>query len=156
LTKIYNRRRLFGLGEQLHANAKRGLITSVAALIDADFFKKINDNHGHAMGDYALVKIASTLKNSLRKSDVVARFGGEEFVCVAIIKKEDDALPLFEKLRKNVAAIELYTDTGKRVPITVSIGVTTQLGESFDDMLKLADSAVYVAKDAGRNQVAMI
>jgi len=155
LTKIYNRRYLFELGEQLYANARRDLITIAVALIDADYFKKINDNHGHAMGDLALVEIASTLKNSLRKSDVVARFGGEEFVCVAIIKKEEDALPLFEKLRSNVEAIELYTDTGERVPITVSIGITTLLSESFDDMLKLADSAVYDAKDAGRNRVAV-
>ena len=155
LTKIYNRRYLFELGEQLYANARRDLITIAVALIDADYFKKINDNHGHAMGDLALVEIASTLKNSLRKSDVVARFGGEEFVCVAIIKKEEDALPLFEKLRSNVEAIELYTDTGERVPITVSVGITTQLSESFDDMLKLADSAVYDAKDAGRNRVAV-
>jgi len=155
LTKIYNRRYLFELGEQLYANARRDLITIAVALIDADYFKKVNDNHGHATGDLALVEIASTLKNSLRKSDVVARFGGEEFVCVAIIKKEEDALPLFEKLRTNVEAIELYTDTGERVPITVSIGITTQLSESFDDMLKLADSAVYDAKDAGRNRVAI-
>jgi len=155
LTKIYNRRYLFELGEQLYANARRDLITIAVALIDADYFKKVNDNHGHAMGDLALVEIASTLKNSLRKSDVVARFGGEEFVCVAIIKKEEDALPLFEKLRSNVEAIELYTNTGERVPITVSVGVTTQLSESFDDMLKLADSAVYDAKDAGRNRVAV-
>lgn len=156
LTKVYNRRHLFELAASLYANAQRGMITIATALIDADHFKNINDTHGHAMGDEALVAIAQTLQNSLRKSDVVARFGGEEFVCIAIIKEEEDAVPVYEKVRANLEAIELYTEAGERVPITASIGVTTQLSESFDDMLKLADEAVYDAKDAGRNRVVRI
>jgi diguanylate cyclase (GGDEF)-like protein len=156
LTRVYNRRHLFELATSLHANAQRGLITIATALIDADHFKRINDTHGHAMGDEALVAIAQTLQNSLRKSDVVARFGGEEFVCIAVIKEEADAVAVFEKVRASLEAIELYSESGERVPITASIGVTTRLCDSFDEMLKLADSAVYDAKDAGRNRVVQV
>jgi diguanylate cyclase (GGDEF)-like protein len=156
LTQVYNRRHLFELAESLYANAKRGLINIAVALIDADHFKNINDTHGHDVGDKALVAIAETLQNSLRKSDVVSRFGGEEFVCVAVIRDEADASHVFEKVRAALEAIELYTDAGERVPITASIGVTTQLSHSFDDMLKLSDTAVYDAKEAGRNRVVQV
>ena len=156
LTRVYNRRHLFELAESLYANARRGLITIAVAMADADHFKNINDTHGHDMGDKALVAIAETLQKSLRKSDVVSRFGGEEFVCIAIIKNEADALLVFEKVRAALEAIELYTEAGEQVKITASIGLTTKLSDSFDEMLKLADSAVYDAKAAGRNRVVPI
>ncbi len=153
LTKVYNRRYLFELAETFYANAQRKLITIAVAMIDVDHFKNINDTYGHSMGDHALVKIASTLEDTLRKSDVVARVGGEEFVCIALLKKEEEALPLFEKVRAALEAIELHTENGERVSITASIGVTSRLCETFEDMLKLADSAVYAAKETGRNRV---
>jgi diguanylate cyclase (GGDEF)-like protein len=156
LTKAYNRRHLFELAESLYANAQRGLITIAVAMVDADHFKNINDTHGHDVGDEALVAIAETLQDSLRKSDVVSRFGGEEFVCIAVIKQEEDALLVFEKVRAALEAIALYTETGERVKITASIGLTTKLSDSFDEMLKQADSAVYDAKASGRNRVVAI
>ena len=79
LTKVNNRRSLFALGEPLHANAKRGNLNIAAALIDADHFKKINDRFGHHVGDEALKALALALVETLRTSDIVARFGGEEF-----------------------------------------------------------------------------
>jgi len=156
LTKVYNRRHLFELAESLYANAQRGLITIAVAMVDADHFKNINDTHGHDMGDRALVAIAETLQASLRRSDVVSRFGGEEFVCIAVIKEEEDAPLVFEKVRAALEAIELYTEAGEQVKVTASIGLTTKLSDSFDEMLKLADSAVYNAKAAGRNRVVPI
>jgi len=152
LTKVYNRRHLYDVGEVLYANAKRGNVLLAAALVDADHFKAINDTYGHSIGDQALIALAGALKSSLRSSDIVSRYGGEEFACLAIIKKEDDAVLTFERVRKQVEDIELYSD-GTRVRIAVSIGVTTKLAGSLDEMLQLADSAVYEAKNNGRNRV---
>ncbi len=152
LTKLYNRRHLFELGETLYANAKRGDICLAAALIDADHFKRINDNFGHQVGDQALKLIADTLVNTLRKSDVVARYGGEEFVCLAIIKRPQDAPLLFERVRAALQAIDLRA-ADEQIPITASIGVTLDLAEDLDAMLNKADEAVYQAKEAGRNRV---
>ncbi len=152
LTKVYNRRHLFDMGEVLYANAKRGNVILAAALIDADHFKAINDTYGHHIGDQALIALAGALTSSLRTSDIVSRYGGEEFACLAIIKKEDDAVLTFERARKRVEDIELYVE-GERVRIAVSIGVTTKLAGSLDEMLQLADSAVYEAKNNGRNRV---
>ena len=152
LTKVYNRRHLYDVGEVLYANAKRGNVILAAAMVDADHFKAINDTYGHHIGDQALIALANALTLSLRNSDIVARYGGEEFACLAVIKKEDDAVLAFERVRKEVEDIELYSD-GKRVRITVSIGVTTNLSSSLDEMLQRADAAVYEAKNSGRNRV---
>jgi diguanylate cyclase (GGDEF)-like protein len=152
LTRVYNRRHLFDVGETLYANARRGRICLGAALIDADHFKRINDTWGHQVGDQALKAIADTLTASLRKSDIVARYGGEEFVCLAVLKAPADAKLVFERVRANLEAIELEA-AGERVRITASVGVTLSLEDDLDAMLQRADEAVYKAKEAGRNRV---
>ncbi len=154
LTRVYNRRHLFDVGETLYANAKRGSICLAAAVIDADHFKRINDTWGHQVGDQALRAIAETLTDSVRKSDVVARYGGEEFVILAVLKAEQDAQQLFERIRANLAAIRMEA-VGEPVPITASIGVTLSLEDDLDAMLQRADAAVYQAKEAGRNRVVL-
>ncbi len=152
LTKIHNRNYLFDVGAALYENARRGNIKIAAALIDADHFKNINDTHGHHVGDEALKAIASCLVETLRTSDVVARFGGEEFVCMVIVDQESDAREVFERVRQAIELIELKVDN-QIVPLRVSIGVSLQLGDSLDLMLQQADEAVYKAKEAGRNCV---
>lgn len=152
LTKAFNRRHLFEVGETLYANAKRGSIKLAAALIDADHFKQINDTFGHQIGDEALKLISTTLHKSMRRSDVVARYGGEEFVCLAIVKESEDASFVFERVRSALERIDLQVD-GQRVVITASIGVTLELQDSLDAMINRADQAVYQAKEAGRNRV---
>jgi len=152
LTNVHNRRSLFDLGEVLHANTQRESIHMAVAMIDADHFKQINDTYGHDIGDKALVALATTIKTIVRKSDIVARFGGEEFVCVAGIKNEAEALPLFEKVRAEIEKIKIPVGENI-VGVTVSIGVTTSLSSSFAEMINIADSAVYQAKENGRNQV---
>ncbi len=151
LTKVYNRHHLYELGNHLHKAAKRGRLRIAVAMIDADHFKRINDSWGHHVGDEALKALASELTHGLRESDIVARYGGEEFVCIAVIQEEDDPVVQFERIRKGVEQIELYAE-GKRVPITVSIGVTTHLSDTLEDMLQIADAAVYQAKERGRNR----
>lgn len=152
LTKAFNRRHLYELGESLFENAKRGNIRLAAALIDADHFKSINDNWGHHIGDRALIALAQTMAKTMRSSDIVARFGGEEFVVLALMENKENAVPVFEKLRQAIEDIELVIDD-TRIPLTVSIGVTTQLGDNLDAMLQFADEGVYKAKEAGRNCV---
>lgn len=152
LTKISNRRSLFDLGEVLYANARRETLHIAVAMIDADHFKKINDNYGHDGGDQVLIALAQTLKQLVRTTDIVARFGGEEFVCVTVVKNPKDAYDVFERLRIKIE--KLAIKFGKQqLNVTVSIGVTTDLGASFEDMISRADRGLYRAKTEGRNRV---
>ncbi len=155
LTGAYNRRHLFALGEALHANARRGNIHLAAAIIDADHFKRINDQYGHQAGDTALKRIVQTLHANTRKADIIARYGGEEFVCLAVLQEPQQAAALFEKIRAAIADIALNIHTTP-VQITASIGVTLSLEADLDSMLQRADKAVYRAKELGRNQVVIL
>ena len=152
LTGVYNRRYLFDIGNKLYANARRGHIHLAASLVDADHFKRINDTHGHEVGDRALKAIARRLGDTLRAGDVVARYGGEEFVCLAVLNQPGDAGLVFERVRRAIAATGVEAG-GNRVALTVSVGVTTALDDSFEAMLRRADEAVYLAKKGGRNRV---
>lgn len=152
LTGLYNRRQLFELGQSLYANARRGQYTLAAAMVDADHFKRVNDIHGHQMGDAALVWLAKTMQQCMRESDLVARFGGEEFVILAVGTTRADAITAFERLRVAIEAMEIPLDQGV-LNITVSIGVTLELSDSLEKMLGKADEALYQAKHSGRNRV---
>ncbi len=155
LTGIFNRRQLFEAGQLLYESAKRGSITIATAMIDADHFKRINDYYGHDVGDSALKVIAAHLSDSLRKTDVVVRFGGEEFVAVAIIKEAEHAELLFERIRADIEAVELVAND-ELVTLTISCGVTTTLCATFEEMISRADLGVYEAKAKGRNQVVVM
>ncbi|MFC6335917.1 diguanylate cyclase [Pseudomonas sp. CCM 7891] len=123
------------------------------AMLDLDYFKRINDNYGHLAGDKVLKIIASVFSKQLRPTDFMARFGGEEFVLLMPDSALGDALALGERLR---AAIETcpFHFKGEPVTITVSIGMAQlQPGERSELALKRADEALYRAKAAGRNQV---
>lgn len=121
-----------------------------AMIIDVDFFKQINDRHGHGVGDEVLRSLASMLLAKLRKADSLTRWGGEEFVVLCPNTSRGSAALLAERLRKHVAAAAFPT-TG---PLTISIGVAEcQAGESWTDWFKRADEALYRAKQGGRNQV---
>ena len=155
LTQVNNRYSLFDIGNVLYANAKRNTVNIAVGMIDADHFKQVNDTYGHDIGDKVLVAIATTIKQQLRDSDVLARFGGEEFVCVACIRNEKDAALIFERVRQAIASIEIPVDDAVVRP-TVSIGFTTNLGSSLNAMIKQADEGVYQAKEAGRNCIRLV
>lgn len=155
LTGVYNRRYLFEVAAILYGNARRGNVQLAALLLDADHFKAVNDTHGHSAGDMVLQAIAACLSRELRMSDIVARYGGEEFVCLAILKEAGDVAIVCERVRQAVAALELSYE-GKAIPVTVSIGATTQLGDCFEDMLRAADNGVYEAKATGRNRYVVV
>lgn len=152
LTGIFNRKYLFSAGEKLFQNATRKNITLMAAMIDIDFFKKINDVHGHHVGDKALKHIVSIFTKTLRKADIISRIGGEEFCLLCVNIDEDNSRRLLERYRNKIADTPLVLD-GLTIPMTVSIGYTLQLSDSLEQMIKDADSALYEAKETGRNKI---
>lgn len=120
-------------------------------MIDVDHFKAINDTFGHAAGDDALRKIAHLLMNSVRQADVVARFGGEEFIAILPGTNAEGATNVAESLRRTVEVQGSYLDR----TLTVSIGISEALPSDVDEMdaIGRADHCMYEAKDAGRNRV---
>lgn len=157
LTGLYNRRHVF---EVLHRELKRyeRYRESLALiLIDADHFKQINDRWGHVVGDATLRFIAETCMKSVRETDLVGRFGGEEFVILLPHTTCDEAAVVAERIRLatyNASAKE----RGDAAKVTLSLGVT-EAGpgiSTFDDILKSADEALYAAKHAGRDRVATL
>ena len=152
LTGVFNRRYLYEAGNQVFQNARRGNISMAIAMIDADNFKSINDKYGHDIGDLVLQTIANSLRKSLRESDIVARFGGEEFVCIATGVEPDQIENVFERVREAVESQRIATEQGT-INVTVSIGVCTDLKKTLDDMINVADQAMYTAKQTGRNRI---
>jgi len=154
LTRVYNRRYFFSAGAQLLALlARRGQPVTVA-MIDIDHFKKVNDTLGHEAGDAVLRAMAQLLASRFRVSDIVARIGGEEFCVLASDISADQALLLFEDLRKlfETTPVRFGEDT---VRYTVSIGLCCEISQSLDDMLRQADRMLYRSKSLGRNRVAL-
>ncbi len=154
LTKLYNRRYLFEAGNILFSSAKRGHIQLLIAMVDIDFFKRINDTYGHDVGDLAIVAVSRTLAKEFRTTDIVARMGGEEFCIVSV--NNDSPVEIMERLRRHIAALEIPINDKESLSMTVSIGVTNTLCDTLDDMINLADQALYKAKHGGRNQVVLI
>ncbi len=153
LTSLYNRRYFFEMGKTLFASAVRDSLTLACAMIDIDHFKDVNDTYGHETGDIALQHVAKILKNRTRESDIVARVGGEEFCVLAVNMSVNDSQKLFEELRKNVEETPVYLDKEQEIFMTISIGITTELAASLDEMVNQADALLYQAKENGRNRV---
>ena len=153
LTKLYNRRYLFEMGNALFSNAKRSNIKIMIAMLDIDFFKRINDTYGHDVGDIAIVAVAKAISKGFRTSDIVARMGGEEFCIIAI----NNAAPVetMDRIRQYIEAMPIPLNENESINLTISIGVTTTLFDTMDQMINHADQALYTAKQSGRNQVVL-
>lgn len=156
LTGLYNRT-FFNqkLEEEFNLAKKSNNLLSLA-IFDIDFFKKINDTYGHLFGDKVLKSISKVVASSIRKTDTVARFGGEEFVVLMPGLDIKETYEKMEILRKEIETIKVSYDN-KIVSITVSIGVCcyNKNIENERMLLQLADNALYKAKSAGRNCVKM-
>jgi diguanylate cyclase (GGDEF)-like protein len=152
LTGLVNRRHALEMAEKLYANARRGHFKIALGMIDVDHFKRVNDQFGHLVGDDALKAVANALSKTLRASDIVGRYGGEEFICIIVLRHDDDAGLVFERVRGAVTKIN-FTDGATSIPLAVSIGFTTELENVLLQMIARADSAVYRAKAAGRDRV---
>jgi diguanylate cyclase (GGDEF)-like protein len=129
------------------------------AIVDIDHFKRVNDTYGHLVGDRVLKSVATTLKGQLRDYDKAGRFGGEEFVLLLAQTDEEDALKVAERLRQHIGDLSVPIDDrpeAPRVQVTISIGVSAMdRGDprEMTDLLAAADSALYRAKQTGRNRV---
>ena len=126
-------------------------------MIDLDRFKRINDSYGHAIGDNCLVEVVAKLKSGLEKEDMLARYGGEEFVVILPGSSPEEARARAEKMRKLVADTD-FTVKGRRIPVTVSIGVTDcrPTDKTPKELFTRVDEALYGAKNSGRNRVQVL
>ena len=154
LTGLYNRRHFTDCLEREFLRAKRYKSDLSLAVIDIDFFKKINDTCGHSAGDYILKEIAYLILENFRKTDMVFRYGGEEFVVIMTETALERAIIPLERLRKSIEEYPFYYD-GKNLKITISIGVSEVTEEAVDaqKLFENADKALYKAKENGRNKV---
>ncbi len=150
LTGLYNRSRLDELYDAELRRANRYGTQFSLLLLDIDHFKRINDTHGHLVGDDVLYAVAIVLQENIRDVDIVGRWGGEEFMLILPNTNQSEALILAEKLRKT---LKEYPFTPVR-KVTVSIGISSYIaGVDADELFKRADDALYRAKAKGRDRV---
>ncbi|WP_411360180.1 diguanylate cyclase [Pseudidiomarina salilacus] len=155
LTGLYNRRYFYRRANELLEKAKDQEIPMAVLAVDLDDFKQVNDTYGHQLGDRVLVEIAQLLRDSCRSQDVVARFGGEEFVVLLYRTSLSSAAAIAETLRQQVHGITIAANKAEDLQVTVSIGVTdVDLNVSSIELsLHDADTALYQAKGEGRDRV---
>ncbi len=156
LTQLYTRRHLKSVIAQEFERAKRyGTIVTIA-MIDIDDFKMVNDKYGHMAGDYVLKEVSKIFINTLRKTDFVYRYGGEEICILMPETLIDKAYIPLERLRKTIENRDFIYD-GKKMKVTVSIGASTYDKEMREagELIEKADTALYKAKKSGKNKVVM-
>lgn len=152
LTGQYNRHYLMErIAEETQRCARYGSVFSLC-ILDIDFFKKVNDTHGHLAGDEVLRKVATGVASALRATDFLGRFGGEEFVIALTNTPIDGAMVIAERVREKIARLE-FPEIEGQFQVTVSIGISEHDKRATPAMtLKLADEALYRAKEGGRNR----
>ena len=159
LTKLFTRGHFSQRFEMEIRRARNYAHPLSVFLLDIDHFKSINDTHGHSAGDLILMKLGQVLRQSVRSSDIAARFGGEEFVVMMLSAGKAQALAFSENLRKIVESTD-FRIPGQQSPlkVTISGGVATYPvdGDSTIDLLRKADDALYEAKKTGRNRIVLV
>jgi len=155
LTGLVNRRHLLNVGERELKQAVRHRFPLSLVIFDIDHFKKVNDNYGHTVGDKVLTEVSRFVKHSLRGTDIVGRYGGEEFVILLPHTSVEAARQKVERIRQDIGSV--FVQAGEvKVSVTISSGIAGLLeagqADSLDHLIERADSALYEAKEAGRNQ----
>jgi diguanylate cyclase (GGDEF)-like protein len=155
LTGVANRRWFTAMASRELERCRRFNHQLALLMIDVDHFKRVNDTHGHAVGDEVLKAFTRVLEGNLRSVDLLGRLGGEEFAVVLPEADQDAATHTAERLRLAVEALQFPFEDGSVLRITTSVGIATMAltGESLDSLLARADSALYAAKHQGRNRV---
>lgn len=158
LTGLLNRRALNDMLTHEIERATRYNANLALILCDVDKFKKINDTFGHRAGDQALQAVAEVLKNTIRKADIVGRYGGDEFMIIMPETSLAGAHSLAEKVRIAVNELDLALSGSKRVKLSLSIGIAgcCSSPENIDSLVALADAQLYASKQAGRNRVSSV
>jgi diguanylate cyclase (GGDEF)-like protein len=154
LTGLHNRRFFDDSLQREFSRARRYRRALSLLMLDLDWFKRVNDEHGHPAGDFVLHGVASVLKDSLRRDETVARYGGEEFALILPETELRAAASVAEAVRASVAA-ESFVHHGATIAVTVSVGVATlsRKARSASELLWQADQKLYEAKRGGRNRV---
>jgi diguanylate cyclase (GGDEF)-like protein len=156
LTGLLNRRAMVELLAREHPRIERGQGPLSVALLDIDWFKRINDNLGHGAGDEVLRRFAAILRDQLRAADALARWGGEEFLLLMPGTHLHDAHVVLERLRSELAASAVFSDIAPQLTVSFSAGIVEVTeGESQDGAIDRADRALYQAKQAGRDRIVM-
>ncbi|MGC3819856.1 GGDEF domain-containing protein [Acinetobacter sp. G11] len=151
LTNVFNRRYI---GEQLSTLENKKKVTYAVVLLDLDYFKKINDDYGHETGDVVLQRVATILCTTTRIQDVVGRFGGEEFILILKDQNLQQAIEIAERCRKIIEQEEFELETGEILKTSASFGVAlSEENTKKEQTIRMADRALYLAKQKGRNQV---
>ena len=154
LTELYNRRYFQQVLEKEFLRSNRYTSPLSLAMIDIDNFKKLNDTYGHQFGDEVLQVVSRLFQDSLRKTDYVARYGGEELIAILPETSIEQAIIPIERLRCKISD-QVFMYDFKRVNVTVSIGIAQNNYDllSADNFIKLADNALYEAKQKGKNRI---
>jgi diguanylate cyclase (GGDEF)-like protein len=156
MTKLYNRRHFTSISEHTLELAKRSKQEISLIMIDIDKFKNVNDTYGHQVGDEVIIFLANSLLSSQRTSDVICRYGGEEFVILLPNTSKTDALKVAETTRKMIEKSSISLENTQDLKFTISLGVSDVNIENevnIETALKRADNALYRAKESGRNRV---
>ncbi|MFY9073416.1 GGDEF domain-containing protein [Malaciobacter mytili] len=156
LTGLYNRKFLEEHSKKLVPQIKRENLNIGVLLLDMDHFKAVNDEYGHDIGDKVLKELARILNETVRESDLIIRYGGEEFMVLLVgVNSDSDALTVANKIRENVRENEIDVYAGNKLKKTVSIGLSMfpQDSKTLDGVIKNADIALYEAKNSGRDKV---
>lgn len=158
LTGLLNRRALNDMLQHKIEHANRYNSDLSLIICDVDLFKRINDTCGHTAGDRALIAVSDTLKRTLRKADILGRYGGDEFMIILPETPLAGAQSLAEKVRAAVEGLELDFPGKKRTGLTLSIGVASccMPEDNLDTLVSLADAALYTSKGAGRNKISLM
>lgn len=153
LTSLFNRRKFNELLDYGITRTKQNLSSLSLIFCDIDFFKQLNDNYGHEVGDDVLIQFSFELNHYLHESDTLARWGGEEFAILITDNSSQSVSSLAEKIRKKIEDCN-FKEVGK---VTASFGVTHYLqGDTKKELFERADKALYMAKESGRNKVVSI
>lgn len=154
LTGLYNRRALDQIGVGLLKESQSNGLPVSIAIIDIDLFKAINDSFGHSVGDEVLISVSQRMQQVLKKTDLLVRYGGEEFVVLLFDADLKTANTICERIQQAINNSKTKTESGS-IPVTVSVGVSEIKAEddSYRAALDLADQALYIAKRNGRDQV---
>ena len=154
LTKLINRRVMMRMAEKEQKRSRDADVPFSVIMFDLDKFKRVNDEHGHHIGDKVLVMTAKTMKQVLKQNTIAARFGGEEFVAILPDTKLDQAVEVATAIQATLKQQSITLDQGKELKVTASIGVAQhQQDESLEQIFKRVDDLLYAAKGGGRDRV---
>ena len=153
LTDINNRRAYYIKSLAIDENARKGLSHYSIIMLDIDYFKKINDAYGHALGDEVLKSVGALLKKHLKETAIEGRIGGEEFAITLINTRLDDATAIADLLCTEISKITLSQHNDFKMTASFGISEYHPLSNGFEEILNCADQALFQAKESGRNRV---